>query len=285
MDRVPTAVGALHVERHGAGPTLICWPSLFCDVRTLRPLVGAFAHDHQVILVDGPGHGQSGGISRPYTLEDCAQAAMDVLDFSAVDRATWVGSAWGGHVGVIAALRYPDRVRALVTMNAPMAPWTGRNRAMNASLYWLFRALRQPAFVAREVAYKMIASERLQERPRLADPIIDCMVHSEREPFFAAVRTAMLERPSLIPQLGSIRVPTLFIAGSEDHLFPVNQARTEAARVPGARFEVIPGTSHLSVWEAPELTVPVLTDFITRIERAESISEPARMSEERPAGY
>jgi len=284
MQMIETNLGRLRVERHGAhaGPTIVGWPSLFCDASTMRPLVKELAHDHQVVLIDGPGHGGSSGPPRPFTLEACADAAFAVLDTLGVRKTAWIGSAWGGHVGVVAALRYPDRVSALVAMNAPMGSWTGRNRAMNWTLYWAFRLLNRPKVLARLVASMMIAPQRLAAHPELAAPILECMTRSERRPFFAAVRSAMLERPSLLPNLKDLRLPTLFMVGSEDSVFTVDEAGRQAAMVSGSQFEVVRGTSHLSLWEAPDLVLPLLRQFVTNVSRKEPPDSPTRLVETRP---
>jgi pimeloyl-ACP methyl ester carboxylesterase len=269
MERVRSDVGALHVESHGAGPALLCWPSLFCDSRTLRPLVDEFSRDHRLLLVDGPGHGSSGGTGRPFSLEDCADAAMRILDAAGVERAVWLGAAWGGHVGVAAALRYPDRLRALAAMNAPMGPRSVRRRAFLWSTWWLLRLSAGSRVLARKIASAQIAPARLAEQPGLVDPIVDCIVTSERRPFLAAVRSAMLDRPSLVSRLAAIRVPTLFITGSEDGLFTVAEAREQAAAIPGARFEIVTGTAHQSLWEDPGQVVPKLRAFVSEVERVD----------------
>ena len=265
MDRIQTNLGRLHVERRGEGPTLLCWPSLFCDERTLRPLVEGFSHDHQVVLVDGPGHGRSGGVRERFSIDDCADAGIAVLDALGVDRAAWIGVAWGGHVGAVAAMRHPTRLRALVTMNAPMGAWAGRQRALLWSTWWLLRLFGRPRALARKIASSQIAPTRLAERPDLIDPIVECIVRSERGPFLTAVRSAMLDRPSLIPRLGTISVPTLFITGPEDALLPVAAARAQAAAIPRARFEVVPGTAHHSLLESPEQVLPLLRAFLSDV--------------------
>jgi len=116
------------------------------------------------------------------------------------------------------------------------------------------------------IASTQIAPARLAERPAIIDPIVDCIVESERGAFLAAVRSAMLDRPSLIPRLGAVKVPTLFIAGTEDRLFPVDVAREQAGAIPGARFETVPGTAHQSLWESPEQVLPRLRAFIAEME-------------------
>src|SRR6188508_3742626 len=105
-----TRVGSLNVERRGAGPSVICWPSLYCDARALDPLVRDLARDHDVIVIEGPGHGRSGPPPGPFSLDDCADAAFEILDALGIARATWIGAAWGGHIGVAAALRHRARL-------------------------------------------------------------------------------------------------------------------------------------------------------------------------------
>ncbi len=256
-----TILGELNVERHGisGAPAVVGWPSLFCDIRTLRGLVDVFAQDHDVVLIDGPGHGKSDGPDASFPLEACADAALQVLDGFGIQRAAWVGSAWGGHVGVLAVLRQPERFTALVTMNAPFGAWKGFQRVQNSLMYWTFKLLHRPKWMARAVAKMMLhPSHRAHGRM-----IVECMTASRRAPFFASVRSAMIERPSLLPQLPKIRVPTLVIAGEDDGLHLVEEARAEAARIPNAQFCIAKGSAHLSLVESAEARA-VVRSFVTK---------------------
>ena len=85
-------------------------------------------------------------------------------------------------------------------------------------------------------------------------------------PGIGALRHA--QSPFADSSLGAITVPTLFIAGTEDRLFPVGLAREQAGAIPGARFETVPGTAHQSLWESPEQVLPRLRAFISEIEGA-----------------
>ena len=120
---VATRIGRLHVELRGRGPIVVCWPSLYCDARTLDSLILELARDYRVVVVDGPGHGRSGVSLRPFSLDDSAAAVVEVLDAVSATRVMWIGAAWGGHIGMTVARRYPERLAGLVVLNAPMAPW------------------------------------------------------------------------------------------------------------------------------------------------------------------
>jgi len=261
--QIETSLGRLHLDDLGRGPALLCWPSLFCDSRTLRPIADDLARDHRVLLVDGPGHGQSSVRDGAVSLEDCANAAVDVLDALGVERAVWIGAAWGGHVGILAAIQHADRFPALVTMNAPMDAWSGSRRALFWASYLLLRATGPNGRLGRAVASAQIAPAVREASPDRVETILDCMRTSERRGFMRVIRWSMLGRPSLVHRLPEVRVPTLFVTGSEDKMFPVEAARLQAAAIPDARFEVVDQTAHQSAWEAPQRVVPLLREFLS----------------------
>src|ERR1043165_6085135 len=97
MDKVTVAteLGPLAVWKTGEGPPLVLWHSLFLDRRSWDGVLPRLSAG--VILINGPCHGESPGPGRPFTLEECADAAAAVLDHFGVARADWIGNAWGGH--------------------------------------------------------------------------------------------------------------------------------------------------------------------------------------------
>jgi pimeloyl-ACP methyl ester carboxylesterase len=53
-------------------------------------------------------------------------------------------------------------------------------------------------------------------------------------------------------QLGLITVPALVVWGADDHLIPLEDGRDFAARIPGARLVVVPGSGHAPGIEKPD---------------------------------
>ncbi len=113
-----TKAGRLSIEILGAGPPVFFWPSLFLDRSIFASQISHFARSHQVIAVDGPGHGESGRPPPDLTIEDCADAVKEILATRGIRTVSYVGASWGGLVGIAVATKYPelvDRLAGLAT--------------------------------------------------------------------------------------------------------------------------------------------------------------------------
>src|SRR5215203_1299967 len=114
---IPTRLGGLFVRSVGSGPPAVLWHSLFVDSTTWQRVETRLSGERQLVMIDGPGHGASPDPGRDYTLEDCVDAALDVLEALRItEPVDWLGNEWGGHVGTILAATRPDRCRSLVTV-------------------------------------------------------------------------------------------------------------------------------------------------------------------------
>lgn len=259
---IETTVGFLHVELRGQGPTIVCWPSLYCDARTLDPLVDDLARDYEVLVIDGPGHGGSSASPGSCSLEDCAAAAIQVLDALGLGRVIWLGVAWGGHIGVFAARRHRDRVHGLVVLNAPMEPWRGGRLMLMRLTYALLWLFGPRSFVARMVADKMIAATAGPDRTAMVDVVASALGRCDKRGLLMAARAAMFERGDALPALADVHVPVIFMTGADDSLFPVEEAQRQAAAIPDCRFVVIDRSAHQSPLESPQQVALVVRSAI-----------------------
>jgi pimeloyl-ACP methyl ester carboxylesterase len=73
---------------------------------------------------------------------------------------------------------------------------------------------------------------------------------------------AMLARPDSHADLERVKVPTLLVCGREDPVTPVQGHEAMAARIPGARLEIIEHCGHLSTIEQPDAVNSVLTSWL-----------------------
>ena len=249
--QVQTRLGPLSVHVRGDGPPAVLWHSLFVDERSWQRVEEALARDRRLVIITGPGHGASPDPGRRYSVDDCAAAVVDVLAALGIaEPVDWVGNAWGGHVGVIAAARYPERIRSLVTAGSPVQGYTMSGRIQTGLLLIIYRL-----FGPRRFLVDSVIEALLSERTRSSD---DDAVAITRDGFLRAgglanaVVSISLRRPDLTPLLPKVTTPTLFITGTEHSDWSPDQATTASQLLPDGSVRVIEGSAYLSPLETPD---------------------------------
>ena len=261
VSHVSTRVGSLAVEEAGAGPPVLLWPSLLSNRAMWRHQREALAGRYRLLLVDPPGHGDSGPPRAPYTLDDCAAAALEVLDAFDVASAAWVGLSWGGMTAMRAALAAPQRVRALALFDtsAEAEPW--RQRVADRLMAAVYRRFGLTGWLARAIEPRLIGRTSRRRQPGIAAEVVGHVRGLQREAVLAAV-DAVMGRDGVLARLPRITAPTLVVVGEEDEGTPPPYAERIAAAIPGARLHRIAGCGHLSALEAPQEVNRLLGPFL-----------------------
>ncbi len=103
------------VRQAGAGPTVICLHSNASSSAQWRGLMDQLAPVFTILAPDSYGAGKNPEwpSDRTITLDDEVQLMEPVIS-GAPDRIVLIGHSYGGAIAMMAALRYPKKVRALV---------------------------------------------------------------------------------------------------------------------------------------------------------------------------
>src|SRR6516165_7649873 len=121
MPTVGTILGSVYVDDQGepGEPAALLWPSLFTDHRMWRHQIAPLREaGWRTLALDPPGHGRSPGPGRGFTMDECAQAAIQVLDAAGVRApAAVLGTSWGGFVAPRIAMLAPTRLSGMVLFN------------------------------------------------------------------------------------------------------------------------------------------------------------------------
>lgn len=263
---IDTSVGRLSVRVTGEGAPTLLWHSLFVDDRSWDRLVPLLDRGRQLITVNGPGHGSgdaaSGDPGRRYSNDGCAAAAGTLLDELSVHQPVeWVGNAWGGHVGTLAASRTPHLIRSLVMLGSPIAALTRAERARTLLLLALFR-VGGPSRVVIDGATKVLLSPRTRDTdPDAVHLVADSFRRADRRRLTNAIVSVSLRRAGLADELRRITQPTLIVTGAAHHGFTPEQATAAAALVRHGEVAVVPDAAYLLPLEAPEATAELINRF------------------------
>ncbi|GAA1974257.1 alpha/beta hydrolase [Microbacterium pumilum] len=260
--RITTRVGPLDVRQVGHGSVALLWHSLFIDSTSWQRVEPELAEHRRLILIDGPGHGQSGDPGHRYNMGDCAAAAFEVLDALAVtDKVDWVGNAWGGHVGIVAATNQPGRLRSLIALGTPVRAYRSAERRRVRLLSLAYRVLGPAKFLTDGVAEVQLSAATREHDHEAVALTTDFLRTADRRRLYNAIRSISLGREDLESRLPGIDIPTLFVTGSDHAGFTPDEARAAISQVRDGRVEVVADAAYLIPLEQPGRTVELVEDF------------------------
>ncbi len=272
----------LRYVRAGHGPAVVLVHGFGSSLYTWKDQIPGLATDHEVVALDLPGFGLS---DRPadLSIEDLPRAVAGLMDRLEIPRAALVGSSMGGATAAIVAGRRPQRVSALVLVDAAGFRMRPEQRprfvriAMSPLGGMLTRLPGQRLFV--ELALRDVLREpRLLTRERVAE-----YLQAAGQPGSAAsarsLGVSMAGRYEAVQDaLPLVRAPTLVVWGGDDDWIPVADAERFRAAIAGARSVTIAGCGHLPQEQRPQELLRLLREFLGSAEAGASAAGPGAIS-------
>lgn len=248
-------------------PILTMHGGLGLDHTTLRPWHDELARDHRVIYYDHRGNGRS---ARPGTSIDHATWHADaaaLLNHVEEESAIVLGHSYGAWLALGFALRYPQRVRALV-LYSPFCAFDYaasmvadlKTRDPGLAAFWLRTSNAPPISDSDfEARWLKVLPFYFRGPPR-AD-VFRAVAYSFRG-FLAGA--AHMGKLSLATALPSLVAPSLLLVGRHDPVTPPAQARRIAAAVSNSTVVEFANSGHLPFVEEPAAYFEAIRGWLTR---------------------
>ncbi|GMV46957.1 MAG: alpha/beta hydrolase [Pseudomonadota bacterium] len=245
---------------HGTSASLHTWEGW------VKSLTG----ERRVVTFDLPGFGLTGPFGGSYAPDDYRGAAyarfvVDLLDRLRLPRVVLGGNSLGGEVAWRTALLAPERVAALVLVDAsgprfvpeavPLGFAIARVPLVNRLSEWVLPR----GVVAQSVA--SVYGNPAKVTPALVDRYFELALR-------AGNRRALAQRIAVVVQgedasgIEHIRQPTLIVWGGRDRLIPPATAQAFERAIPGSRLVVLPGLGHVPQEEDAALSVQPVRAFL-----------------------
>lgn len=255
------SVGITHEER-GHGPPLLFLHGIGGDAACWRPQLAAFSEGYRALAWNMPGYGSSASLPE-MTFAGLADALLGLLDRLDIARVHLVGHSMGGMVAQEFAATRPDRLRSLVLVATSAAFGRADGAWQREFLASRLGPLEQGRSMA-NLAAGMVAG-LVGEAPEPAG-ITQAVSSMSRVPE-AAYRAALqcLLTFDRRDALARIEAPTLLLAGERDQTAPAAVMERMAAKIPQARFLVLPRAGHLANLEQPARFNRTLGDFLAGV--------------------
>jgi pimeloyl-ACP methyl ester carboxylesterase len=247
---------------HGFGASVFSWREVMTPLAQFGTVV---AYDRPAFgLTERPLPGSWSGDS-PYGLAANADLLADLISELGFQKAILIGNSAGGTLATYFALQHPEKVMALVEVDAAIYESGGPGwlRAISS----LPQVNRLGPLLVRSIQNRgMDLIYQAWHDPGKITPEI---IAGYRKPLQAVhwdVGLWELTRanvPNNLPvQLGQIKPPVLVVTGDDDRIVPTANSLRLATEIPGAKLAIIPNCGHVPQEECPQQFLKAVTDFI-----------------------
>ena len=266
--RIPTKLGDLSARVvPGPPPVAVLWHSMFTDSRSWIPVIESLRGQRTLVLVDGWSFGASAPLEQvvPDFNVACVQAAVAVISRVQNELAPgpvdWLGSAWGGHVGLQLAATRPELVRTLITISTPVQAPSASLRRQVRMLLPVYRAIGMRGPVRRGLLDGILTDLTRRTNPAAVDALVGPMSAAHRAAIARTVHSGVLTRVDLAWAAAAVTCPTLMIVTDDRGEWSPAQAAQTTTAMTDARSAVVTGSRALPSLECPTALAALVTDF------------------------
>jgi poly(3-hydroxyalkanoate) depolymerase len=241
------------------GPPLVLCNGIGASLDLLQPFVDEVDPRIEVVSFDIPGVGGSPTPKVPYNFPLLACLVGRLLDELGYDRFDALGISWGGGLAQQLAFQHPRRCRRLVLVSTATGSLMVPANPLLLAKMVTPRRYRDTDY-AKSIAAQLYGG-RLRDEPDLARTLLYEQERlGPRVGYFLQLLAGV--GWTSLPALPLIRQPTLILAGNDDPIIPLANARIMRALLPHATLHVY-DDGHLGLLTAADELGPLVSRFLT----------------------
>ncbi len=267
----------VHYKAAGSGePVYLLLHGFLANTYTWHRVFDDLSKSGRVIAFDRPAFGLSGRPlewegQNPYSMASQVDLALALLDHLGVEKAVLVGNSAGGTVAAEIALAHPERVQALVLVDA--AIYTG-----GGAPDWVKPLLATPQarriglFVVRRITSGGSVSRLIDLAWHDPTQVSMETLEGYRTTFQvenwdkALWEFTLASRESgLAERIQQVQAPVLVLTGDDDRIVPTEDSIRLAGEIPGAELVIFPNCGHVPQEECPQAFIQALREFTDRL--------------------
>ncbi|MFE6685653.1 alpha/beta fold hydrolase [Streptomyces sp. NPDC057743] len=238
---------AVHlVEAGDRGPLLLCLHGIGSSAAAFAPQLAALQRHARLLAWDAPGYAKSPDPKAPFTLDDYADTAADLLRARG-QSAHVLGVSWGGVIALRLAVRHPALVASLIVADSSVG--SGADPAKAAAMRARAAELAElgPRTFAQRRAPRLLSG---QAPAALVQRVTDTMADAIRLPGYGHAAASMATA-DLRAELPGIAAPALVLCGDQDRITGPDASQALAGALHKAAYVIVKDAGHLANQEQP----------------------------------
>lgn len=265
---IKTQYGNIAAYRKGAGAkSVLLLHGAGCDSTMLswREVFNTFSDDYSVYAFDFLGYGNSDkadGLVGDHFFDTHIACVKSVVEYYGLSDFALAGLSMGGAIAIGYALRYPEKIRALI----PVDTWgVSEKMPFHRFSYWYvtrtdltlaqYRWCAKYRWIAKwSISYALIGNKKLITDALVEEVMQSCtgdMAGMSMLNFQRSAADKYQSKPYYMEQLKDLKMPIVYVIGEKDPLVPLSDIYKAARKNPNSRVEVFKGCKHWSVKERP----------------------------------
>lgn len=216
----------LYYEIYGNGKPLVLLHGNGGSISGHKIRIADFKNNYKVIAIDNRAQGKSGDDGQELTYDLMADDINKLLEKINIDSAYFWGQSDGGIIGLLLAMKHPDKVKKLAIWGANIQ--------------------------ANEQAFS----------PKIYESIVTASKNGKTEKD-RQLNTLMVNYPNMpFTDLKSIKAPVLVMAGDRDAI-SIAHTTSIFKHIPNSQLFVMPRATHFGAYEKPGLFNLILSEFFS----------------------
>lgn len=254
----------LHVEIKGQGFPILCLHGHPGSAATLRVFTNYLSQKYQTISPDLRGYGRS-QTKIPFTMTEHLDDLKELLEQLSVEKCLLLGWSLGGILALELALKEPERFQGLILVASAARPYG--NHPPISWLDLVYTAIAgainsyKPAwdwnintFGKRSLLRYLFSQHTSEAYTYLAQSGTPAYLQTSSLAT-RALETAIKSGYNRLPDLDSLSIPSLVLAGADDRHIQASASLETAQRLPLCQWHCYPNTAHLFPWEIPQQVI------------------------------
>ena len=231
------------------------------DKSSWKPQMDFLKNTNRVIAYDIRGFGKSIADNETTSMSLFADDLIKFMDALQLDKAIVCGLSMGGYILMNAAIRYPNRFKAIILSDTQCIADSPKAKEKRYKIIDQIESNGINDF-ASDYIKNVFRKESIDNNQGLVEKMRNVILSTSQQTITGTLK-ALAKRHEMCPWLGKITVPSLILCGREDTLTPFIQSEFLFNKIPNSILLGIEKAGHLSNLEQPDEFNEHLKNFIS----------------------
>ena len=251
---------AIHYKVIGNGRAVVLLHGFLESTDMWKEYAKDLAESFQVILIDLPGHGQSGYFSNSTTIDKMAEMVRGLIDHLELSKVQMLGHSLGGYVLLSFAELYPEKLESFILFHS--TAYADSDVVKSRRILAVEMLDRHPKLYIKKTITNLFRAKTIDNFNLEVEILIENALNVN-PPFngYAEAVNAMRTRPDRTHVLQS-DIPKYFIAGKFDPVISSESSMMQIEQINNGSGIFLEEAGHMGFIEEKETAFQLINQFL-----------------------